>query len=122
MKPRNELARFLSDVGMARQVREKDTSPGGGGSMAASDSSTDLSALHARPYNSMTITTLLTLVLTATPVQPTIVAASVFKNGFAVVTREIDVPGAGEYSVSEIPQSSLGTLWFSATSGSTIDS
>lgn len=70
----------------------------------------------------MTITTLLTLFLTATPVQPKIVAASVFKNGFAVLMREIDVPSAGEYSITKIPQSSLGTLWFSATDGSTIDS
>lgn len=43
--------------------------------------------------------------------------ASLFKNGYAVVTREIDVAEPGEYTLAQIPQGSLGTLWFSTTEG-----
>src|SRR5256885_565356 len=43
--------------------------------------------------------------------------ASMFKNGYAVVVREMEFPGAGEYILEQIPQASLGTLWFSTTTG-----
>jgi hypothetical protein len=61
----------------------------------------------------------------AAPLKPSIakiVTASMFKNGFAVVTREIDVPRAGQYSISSIPQGSLGTLWFTTTEGTRLQS
>jgi hypothetical protein len=46
-----------------------------------------------------------------------VTAASLFKNGYAVVMREIDVPAAGDVVLAELPQSALGTLWISATPG-----
>lgn len=48
---------------------------------------------------------------------PQIVSASMFKNGFAVVTRVMDIPSSGEYTLDSIPQASLGTLWFGSTNG-----
>jgi hypothetical protein len=56
------------------------------------------------------------------PVQAKIVAASMFKNGYAVVMRQIDIPSAGQYELSAFPQASLGTLWFSGADGVQLDS
>jgi hypothetical protein len=53
--------------------------------------------------------------------QAHIVATSMFKNGYAVVLREIKIPGPGTYSLSQFPNASLGTLWFSTSAGTTID-
>lgn len=50
-------------------------------------------------------------------VQPKIVAASMFKNGYAVVTREIDIPPGGKAFVSDLPAGSLGTVWITTTEG-----
>src|SRR5579872_5251626 len=50
-------------------------------------------------------------------VQPKIVAASLFKNGYAVITREIDVPTGGRALVTDIPAGSLGTVWIATTDG-----
>jgi hypothetical protein len=50
------------------------------------------------------------------PVVARIVAASLFKNGYSMVTREIPVSG-GMVSLSEIPQASLGTFWVAASEG-----
>ncbi|HSI72743.1 MAG TPA: hypothetical protein VK934_06160 [Fimbriimonas sp.] len=71
------------------------------------------------------ITTLLAFAPALAPFKPSvakIVTASMFKNGFAVVTREIDAPRAGEYSIASIPQGSLGTLWFTVTEGMRLES
>jgi hypothetical protein len=46
-----------------------------------------------------------------------IAAASMFKNGYVVVLREMDVPASGQYVVKQIPQGSLGTVWITATDG-----
>jgi hypothetical protein len=43
--------------------------------------------------------------------------ASMFKNGYAVVMREMDFAGSGEYMLEQIPQASLGTLWFTTSDG-----
>lgn len=67
------------------------------------------------------ISTLLTaaVLMTAPPkeAQMKIVGASMFKNGFVVVLREMEVPASGAYIVDKIPQSSLGTLWLTASEG-----
>lgn len=49
----------------------------------------------------------------------TIVAASLFKNGYAVVTREVPLVD-GEAIISDIPQAALGTFWVTATPGVTL--
>jgi hypothetical protein len=51
------------------------------------------------------------------PVTPKIVAASLFKNGYAVVTREIDVPAGGIAMVTDLPSGALGTVWLTTTDG-----
>ncbi|MEQ1824039.1 MAG: hypothetical protein ABL949_16135 [Fimbriimonadaceae bacterium] len=58
---------------------------------------------------------ILSVLLSAPPATAKIVSASLFKNGYAMVRREIVVAG-NETSLSEIPQASLGTFWV-ATSG-----
>ena len=55
-------------------------------------------------------------------VEPHIVAASMFKNGYAVVSREFEAPVPGTYTIAKIPSGSLGTLWFSASDGTKLDS
>jgi len=50
-------------------------------------------------------------------VTPKIVAASLFKNGFAVITREIDIPAGGKALITDIPTASLGTVWLTTTDG-----
>ncbi len=69
-------------------------------------------------------TTLALTLLSAGPQKPAefhIVAASLFKNGFAVVSREFDAPVAGTYTIDTIPQTSMGTLWFSTSDGTKLD-
>ena len=51
-----------------------------------------------------------------------IISASVFKNGFVVVVREIKVGAAGTYALEKIPQSAMGTMWFSSSEGTTLES
>jgi hypothetical protein len=51
-----------------------------------------------------------------------ITSASVFKNGFVVVVREIKVGAAGTYALEKIPQSAMGTMWFSSSEGTTLES
>ncbi len=48
--------------------------------------------------------------------KPKVVAISMFKNGYAFVTREISLVN-GEANVVEVPQASLGTLWFWSDKG-----
>ena len=50
-------------------------------------------------------------------VKPKIVAASLFKNGYAVLTREIDIPAGGKALITDIPSGSLGTVWLTTTDG-----
>lgn len=50
------------------------------------------------------------------PIEPKVVAASLFKNGYAVVMREAPVK-APEVLIEPIPNAILGTLWFSASDG-----
>ena len=45
-----------------------------------------------------------------------------FKNGFAVVQRLIDVRKAGTTVVVPVPQGAMGTLWFTPSEGMAIDS
>jgi len=49
-------------------------------------------------------------------VTPRIVGASLFKNGYAMVVREVKVSGT-QTSVTEIPQASLGTFWVASPTG-----
>lgn len=56
------------------------------------------------------------------PAAARLVGASLFKNGFAVTQRLVDVPRPGTTTVVPIPQGAMGTLWFTPTEGLTIDS
>lgn len=49
----------------------------------------------------------------------TIVAASLFKNGYSVVVREAPLVN-GEAVITDIPKPALGTLWITATAGVTL--
>ncbi|RYG31576.1 hypothetical protein EON81_22575, partial [bacterium] len=69
--------------------------------------------------------TLAALALTQTPtmpkstpkiVEPKIVGVSMFKNGYSFVTREIPLSGTTA-DVIEVPQASVGTLWFTTDTG-----
>jgi hypothetical protein len=44
-----------------------------------------------------------------------ITGASMFKNGYVVVLREMDVPTSGSYVIKQIPEGSLGTVWISTS-------
>jgi len=55
------------------------------------------------------------------PVEPHIISASLFKNGFAVVSREFEVSAPGTYQVEKIPEGSMGTLWFTASEGTKLE-
>lgn len=46
-----------------------------------------------------------------------IAGASMFKNGYVVVLREMEVPTSGTYLIKQIPQGSLGTVWMTGTEG-----
>lgn len=45
------------------------------------------------------------------PADSRIASVAMFKNGLAVVKRTIEVPGAGTYIVSDVPEPIHGTLW-----------
>lgn len=51
------------------------------------------------------------------PLQFDVVTASLFKNGYAVVTREAQFPGSGTWTVDGFPQAVLGTFWITASKG-----
>lgn len=53
----------------------------------------------------------------AEPLKERIVLASMFKNGYSIVLRQIDVGSAGEHTLDAIPRASLGTLWFTTSDG-----
>lgn len=69
----------------------------------------------------MLVSALLGLSLSGTTVQPKIVAASMFKNGYVVVQREIPTPSAGDYYFDTAPQAALGTLWFLGSEGTVVN-
>jgi hypothetical protein len=48
---------------------------------------------------------------TAPPIDARVKSVSMFKNGYAMVVREMRVPAAGEYAWEHMPRASLGTLW-----------
>ncbi|CAN5562340.1 hypothetical protein BH11ARM2_BH11ARM2_35760 [soil metagenome] len=54
------------------------------------------------------------------PEQTPIVTASLFKNGYAVVTREFSV-GKTETTLAALPQGALGTVWFVPSPGIKIE-
>jgi len=71
------------------------------------------------------ISTLLAFGVLASPVPKDatlkIVGASMFKNGYVVVLREMDVPASGQYLIKKIPDGSLGTVWITATEGTKLN-
>lgn len=72
----------------------------------------------------MIITTLLAVSAMAPPalVEAKITAASLFKNGYAVVVRSAPLSADGEVLIESPPRAVLGTLWVTASRGVTIDS
>src|SRR5437867_1578970 len=44
-----------------------------------------------------------------------IISAGLFKNGLAVIKREIDLPGAGTYRLEDLPEPVHGTWWVEST-------
>lgn len=70
-----------------------------------------------RPYLSRMITLALLPILAAMEdTSARIVGASLFKNGYAMVTRELKVTGTTT-ALTEIPQASLGTFWIASPEG-----
>ncbi len=57
------------------------------------------------------------VVATPKPLALEVSAASLFKNGYAVVTRQATIDGPGEYVFDQLPQSVLGTFWVTGTAG-----
>lgn len=57
------------------------------------------------------------LIAPPTKLELKITGASLFKNGYAVVVREGDVPGTGEYLIGDLPEAVLGTLWITGGLG-----
>ncbi len=45
-----------------------------------------------------------------------------FKNGFAITQRIIDIPRPGVTTVLPVPQGAMGTLWFTPSEGTVLDS
>jgi hypothetical protein len=72
----------------------------------------------------MILTTLMAATALASPalVEAKITAASLFKNGYAVVVRSAPLSADGEVLIESPPRSVLGTLWVTASRGVTIDS
>ncbi len=65
------------------------------------------------------LTTLLAsaAILGAAPTPGKIVSASLFKNGYAVIIREVPLNPSGETYVEPIPRAVLGTLWIAGSKG-----
>jgi hypothetical protein len=61
-----------------------------------------------------------TVLATPADLSVRVTGASLFKNGFSMVTREADVR-PGEWLWSELPAASLGTFWIVGTGGVRID-
>lgn len=71
----------------------------------------------------MLIVVAVSLMASAAPrnVEAKIVSASMFKNGYAVVFRQFDAPAPGTYQLEKLPQSAMGTLWFTVSDGMKLD-
>lgn len=52
---------------------------------------------------------------------PKITGASLFKNGYAMVSREIPVTGSGTITITDLPHGTLGTFWISTSDGVKVD-
>jgi hypothetical protein len=52
---------------------------------------------------------------------PRIASASIFKNGYAVVLRTMPVQGPGTYILESLPAGAMGTVWFRASEGTTLE-
>ncbi|HRJ27188.1 MAG TPA: hypothetical protein PLO61_06735 [Fimbriimonadaceae bacterium] len=50
-----------------------------------------------------------------------VIAASLFKNGYAVVIRQYDVPRPGAFRLIDPPRATLGSLWLTTSPGASID-
>lgn len=61
-------------------------------------------------------------ITTAPPIDARVKSVSMFKNGYAMVVREMRVPAAGEYAWEHMPQASLGTLWIAGDDTVGLDS
>jgi hypothetical protein len=55
--------------------------------------------------------------IAALPLKLEVTSVSLFKNGYAVVTREAPMAASGIFTFDEFPSAVLGTMWISATSG-----
>lgn len=53
-------------------------------------------------------------------VTPKVIEAGLLKNGYAIITRQIDVPDSGVALIDDLPQASLGTIWFATGTGTEI--
>ncbi|HEY3783596.1 MAG TPA: hypothetical protein VGL56_21135 [Fimbriimonadaceae bacterium] len=53
--------------------------------------------------------------------KPQVIAASIFKNGYTLLVREVPVQGSGEITLTDLPHPSLGTFWISASDGIQIE-
>ncbi|MBV6458029.1 MAG: hypothetical protein HONBIEJF_01151 [Fimbriimonadaceae bacterium] len=61
------------------------------------------------------------LVLAPPAVEAKVVGASLFKNGYAVILREVKVASPGEIFLDEPSRGVLGTYWITASKGTRID-
>ena len=50
-----------------------------------------------------------------TPATSKIVAVDLFKNGLAVVKREVTLPKPGTYVINDVPRPVYGTYWIEST-------
>lgn len=50
----------------------------------------------------------------AEEIRPKVIEASLFKNGLAVVLRSVEIPGAGQYVIRELPRALHGGLWLAS--------
>ena len=54
---------------------------------------------------------------TQTSPSPKVIHASIFRNGYTYLTREVPIVNSGDVEIDNIPESTAGTLWFAATPG-----
>ncbi|HEY3783595.1 MAG TPA: hypothetical protein VGL56_21130 [Fimbriimonadaceae bacterium] len=53
--------------------------------------------------------------------QEHVIAASIFKNNYALLVREVPVKGSGEITLTDLPHPAMGTFWISASPGIEIE-
>lgn len=85
-----------------------------------------LSLSQCVPMAGAMTTTLAFLLALQTPaaqvLAPKIVTASIFKNGYAVITRTMNVGAPGTYTLESLPAGAMGTVWFRTSAGTTLES